>query len=222
MRLTNDKRLEVSAILFDLDGTLLNTVPLILASHRHTFQKVLGWVPDDQAILATIGEPLLTTFSRYGQAGEAMMDEYINWSVPRTASHCHVFEGLVPMLETLREGGFLTGVVTARRCDGLAVCLEAFDLTAYFHVLVCAEDTDRHKPDPAPLLLAMDRLGVQEAGKVLYVGDTIYDLASAQAAGCHFAAAGWTAMDKDELDLMGPDFWLEDLAELPDRLRLAP
>ncbi|HZK41337.1 MAG TPA: HAD-IA family hydrolase, partial [Clostridia bacterium] len=100
--------------------------------------------------------------------------------------------------------------------------LEAFDLTDLFQVLVCAEDTDRHKPDPAPLLLAMERLGIQDPGRVLYVGDTVYDLAAARGAGLHFAAVDWTAMDKDEIDLMGPDFWLDHMADLPDRLSLAP
>lgn len=216
-----DRKLEVSAVLFDLDGTLINTVPLIMDSHRHTFQKFLGWVPDDRDILATIGEPLVTTFSRYGQLGDRMMAEYIDWSVPKTGTHCSLFNGLVPMLEALKAKGFLTGVVTARRCQGLAVCLESFQLEDYFDVLVCAEDTERHKPDPAPILLAMERLAIRRPDRVLYVGDTVHDLASAAGAGALFAAVAWTAMDKEVIDRAGPDFWLEDLADLPDRLTFA-
>ena len=218
MTRTDDGRLGVSAVLFDIDGTLINTIPLIMASHRHTFNKILGWIPPDEEILATIGEPLVTTFDRYGRQGDQLLAEYIDWSVPRTASHSHLFEGVVPMLEELRTAGFLTGIVTSRRCEGMEVCLEAFGLTALFDVLVCAEDTDFHKPDPAPLLLAMDRLGLTRPDQVLYVGDTLGDLGSALAAGCHFSAVGWTAMDKEAIDRMGPDFWLEKALDLPDKL----
>ncbi len=213
-----DRRLGVSAVLFDIDGTLINTIPLIMDSHRHTFKKILGWVPPDEELLATIGEPLVTTFDRYSEQGDLLLEEYIDWSVPRTATHSELFEGVVPMLEGLRDAGFLTGVVTSRRCEGLKVCLEAFGLTQLFDVLVCAEDTDLHKPHPAPLLLAMERLGLTRPDQVLYVGDTLGDLESALGAGSHFAAVKWTAMDKEAIDRMRPDFWLESSLDLPDKL----
>jgi pyrophosphatase PpaX len=219
--MTSQGKLEVSAVLFDLDGTLMDTVPLILASHQYTFQKVLGWVPDDDEILATIGEPLLTTFQRYSEDWEVMLDEYIGWSVPKTASHSRLFPGVLSTLQALRARGIQLGVVTARRCDSLRICLEAFDLTDFFQVLICAEDTDRHKPHPAPLLLAMERLGIPQASQLLYVGDTVYDLEAARGAGMPFAAVDWTAMDKDAIDLLGPDFWLDHMGDLPARLSLA-
>lgn len=221
LKLQAGDRLEVSTVLFDIDGTLINTVPLIMASHRHTFAKILGWIPSDEEILSTIGEPLVATFNRYGDEGERLMAEYISWSVPRTASHSTLFDGVVPMLEALRARGFLMGIVTARRCDGMAVCLDAFKLTRYFDVTVCAEDTALHKPAPDPILLAMERLGVTRADRVLYVGDTSRDLESARGAGSHFAAVGWTAMDRDEIDRMSPTFWLNRAEDLSDRLLLA-
>ncbi|HPX93662.1 MAG TPA: HAD-IA family hydrolase [Bacillota bacterium] len=216
----NRGKIEISTVLFDIDGTLINTVPLIMASHRHTFNKILGWIPSDEEILSTVGEPLVATFGRYGDQGETLMAEYIRWSVPRTASHSTLFEGIVPMLESLRSRGFLTGIVTARRCEGMAICLDAFDLSALFDVRVCAEDTARHKPDPEPILFAMEKLGISRTDQVLYVGDTVRDLESARRAGCHFAAVGWTSMDREEIDRLGPAFWLERAEDLPAKLRL--
>lgn len=73
----NSDKIAISAVLFDLDGTLLNTIPLILATHRHTFNKILGWIPSDEVILATIGEPLVRTFGHYGgEKGPEMFREY--------------------------------------------------------------------------------------------------------------------------------------------------
>ncbi len=220
MHRTADQRLEVSAVLFDIDGTMMDTVPLIMASHRHTFNKILGWVPPDDEILATVGEPLVTTFARYGEHCDILLDEYIDWSVPRTATHSQLFDGIVPTLLSLRERGFLTGVVTARRCDGMHVCLEAFSLTDLFDVFVCAEDTATHKPEPEPILLAMERLGVDDPKHVLYVGDTVHDLESVKSAGGHFAAVSWTAMDKAAIERLNPDLWLERFSDLPDLLTL--
>ncbi|NLA71042.1 MAG: HAD-IA family hydrolase [Clostridiaceae bacterium] len=216
----SDFPLDVSAVMFDLDGTLFDTVPLIMASHRHTFNKILGWVPPDDELLATIGEPLITTFSRYGDQCDHLMTEYINWSVPKTPTHIALFDGVVPMLETLRERGFKIGVVTARRGEGMMVCLDSFGLTELFDVLISAKDTDRHKPDPAPLLFAMEKLGITQPERVLYVGDTILDLKCALNAGSYFAAVRWTAMDKQAIDSLGPTFWLDRAMDLPDKLRL--
>ncbi|HNZ63064.1 MAG TPA: HAD-IA family hydrolase [Bacillota bacterium] len=211
----------VRAVLFDLDGTLFNTIPLILASHRHTFGKILGWTPQDEDILATIGEPLVTTFERYGGAkSRQMLREYIDWSVPRTLSHVGLFLGVVPMLEALRERGFKTGIVTSRRGEGMSVCLDAFDMTRLFDVLVSVDDTLEHKPKPAPLFCAMGRLGIRNPRHILYVGDAIHDLECAKNAGALFAAVSWTVMDKEVIRKGGPDFWIDDALDLPHLIRL--
>jgi len=216
---SNDDKLGVSAVLFDIDGTMIDTVHLIIASHRHTFNEILGWVPSDDEILATVGEPLVTTFARYDQS-DRLLQEYIDWSVPRTVTHCQLFDGIRPTLETLRSQGFLTGVVTARRCDGMHVCLDAFYLNELFDVTVCAEETERHKPEPDPIFLAMERLNIKDPQHILYVGDTVHDLLSVKRAGGHFAAVDWTAMDKEAIEALSPTLWISHFEELPDRLQL--
>lgn len=214
-------KLSVSTVLFDLDGTLFNTIPLILATNRHTFETVLGWVPPDDAILATIGEPLMTAFNRYSsEKSQEMFREYIEWSAPRTTSHVGVFLDVVPMVERLRREGFKTGIVTSRRGESVMAHLDAFEMTQLFDVIVSVDDTKEHKPLPAPLLCAMERLELHTPGHILYVGDTIHDLQCARNAGMHFAAVSWTAMDKDELRRASPDFWLDTALDLFNKVEL--
>ncbi len=203
-------KIGVSTILFDLDGTLFNTIPLILATNRHTFKKVLGWIPPDDVILATIGEPLMTAFRRYSSDKcHEMFREYVEWSASRTTTHVGVFIDVVPLIEHLRREGFKTGIVTSRRGESTMAHLEAFEMTHLFDVIVSVDDTEEHKPLPAPLLCAMERLGMNKPEEIIYVGDTIHDLQCARNAGMHFAAVSWTAMDKDEIDRAAPDFWLD-------------
>ncbi len=212
-------KIALSAILFDLDGTLLNTIPLILATNRHTFRKVLGRVPPDHEILATIGEPLMTAFKRYSTEKHLeMFREYVEWSALRTITHVGIFLDVVPMIEQLRREGFKTGIVTSRRGESTIAHLEAFEMMHLFDVVVSVDDTDEHKPLPAPLLCAMERLELNVPEHILYVGDTIHDLQCARNAGMPFAAVSWTAMDKDELNRASPDFWLEDAFDLLRRV----
>ncbi len=217
----DDRMFPVRAVFFDLDGTLFNTIPLIVASHQFTFEKVLGWVPSEEAILATIGEPLVTTFARYGEEKrDEMLKVYVDWSVPKTLTHVGVFLDVVPMIEQLRERGFQTGVVTSRRREGMFACLKAFEMLNLFDVLVSVDDTEEHKPKPAPLFFAMDRLSIEDPKQVLYVGDAIHDLECSKNAGAHFAAVSWTAMDKDVIQRGSPDFWLDDAFDLLEKITL--
>ncbi len=214
-------KIGVSAVLFDLDGTLLNTIPLILATNRHTFEKVLGWVPSDDAILATIGEPLMTAFDRYSkEKSREMFREYVEWSASRTTSHVGIFLDIVPLIKQLRRNGFKTGIVTSRRGESTTEHLKAFEIIHLFDVIVSVDDTEEHKPLPAPLLCAMERLAMDNPDDIIYVGDTIHDLQCARNAGMHFAAVSWTAMDKDALDRAAPDFWLDTPLDLLSKIEL--
>ncbi|HHW93661.1 MAG TPA: HAD-IA family hydrolase [Clostridiaceae bacterium] len=212
---SDNGKISVSTVLFDLDGTLFNTIPLILATNRHTCEKVLGWAPPDKEILATIGEPLMTALKRYSaEKSHELFREYVEWSAQRTTTHVGIFLDVIPMIERLRREGFKTGVVTSRRGESTITHLETFEMMHLFDVIVSVDDTEEHKPLPAPLLCAMERLGLDTPKHFLYVGDTIHDLECARNAGMYFAAVSWTAMDKDELNRAAPDFWLDNPFDL--------
>ncbi|MGI6158053.1 MAG: HAD family hydrolase [Saccharofermentanales bacterium] len=211
----------IKAVMFDLDGTTFDTVPLIVASHQHAFMEVLGETPSEAWIKGTIGEPLATTFAPYGDDGERMMRAYIEWSAPKTADYVRLFPGAVEALRDLRAAGYKTGVVTSRRREGMAMLIDTFDVARLFDVFVCFEDTTKHKPCPEPLWLARDRLGLADAADILYVGDTLHDLQCAHHADCAFAAVRWTAMDREAIDRGRPTIWLDRFGDLVDRLVFA-
>ncbi|NMA18868.1 MAG: HAD-IA family hydrolase [Clostridiaceae bacterium] len=212
---------EVEAIFFDLDGTLVDTVPLIIASHRHTFNKYLGWIPDESTLLSTIGVPLEKTFKEYGKdLAYEMLDEYLIWSTPRMSEMVDIFPGVVETLAELKSRGFILGIVTSRRRAGVDVLMEKYDLEHYFSVCVSVNDPERPKPYPDPLYLAMRQTCISDPSHVLYVGDSVHDVHCANNAGTMSCVVGWTAMDKEELGALNPTFWIDRMEDLLERVEL--
>ena len=212
---------KVEAIFFDLDGTLVDTIPLIVASHRHTFKKCLGWIPDESTLLSTIGVPLEKTFEEYGKdLADEMLDEYLSWSTPRMSDMVEIFPGVVETLVELKLRGFTLGIVTSRRRAGVDVLMEKYDLERYFSVCVSVNDPERPKPFPDPLNLAMRHAGIVDPSHVLYVGDSVHDIHCANNAGTLSCVVNWTAMDKEELCDLNPTFWIDRMEDLLERVEL--
>ena len=207
-------------ILFDLDGTLVDTTDLILRSFAHTFDTHYpGRLPTRDALIATFGRSLPATF-REMAAGEgapdpdtatlSLLDTYRAYQHVHHDAMVQAFPGVPEMLTALRDQGHRLGLVTskmegfARR--GLSLC----GLEAHFEVGVFHDDTPRHKPAPDPLLLAAERAGVDPRG-VIYVGDSTHDVAAGRAAGMRTVAVLWGPFPQSMLE-----------AERPDHLVTAP
>ena len=210
--------LRTPLVLFDLDGTLLDTVPFITESHQHAWVKHTGRRGDLARILATIGRPIEFAFDDAApELRRAMADTYLAHNVAHNDERIGLFLGVPRMLDGLVRLGARIGVVTSKRRAITDRCLALFELDGRFGLVVAKEDTARHKPFPDPLLFAMERAGETDPSRVLYVGDTIHDLLCAKNAGIPCAIVGWTAMDRAEIVAAGPDFWIEE----PDDLVLA-
>ncbi len=210
--------LRTPLVLFDLDGTLLDTVPFITESHQHAWVKHTGRRGDLARILATIGRPIEFAFDDAApELRRAMADTYLAHNVAHNDERIGLFLGVPRMLDGLVRLGARIGVVTSKRRAITDRCLALFELDGRFGLVVAKEDTARHKPFPDPLLFAMERAGETDPSRVLYVGDTIHDLLCAKNAGIPCAIVGWTALDRAEIVAAGPDFWIEE----PDDLVLA-
>jgi pyrophosphatase PpaX len=178
--------------LFDFDGTLADTGELILTSWRYATERVLGRVPPDDELRAGIGLTLAEhTRTLGGDRADELFEVYVAHNQAAHRDLLRGFDGIPEMLARLRDGGARLGVVTAKIRSTLELGLDMLDLDrAAFEVIVAKEDTDRHKPDPAPILYALRELGAEPASAV-YVGDSPYDLRAAHGAGVAAAAAMW-------------------------------
>ena len=201
-------------VVFDLDGTVVDTVELIVKSFRYATSTVLGTVLPDEFIIAGVGRPLRTQMERLSaDHAQELYDVYREYNHRRHDELIRGYDGIEEVLDALKAAGRRTGIVTSKSRDTTAMAFRAVGLEARFDVVVTASDTTEHKPSPAPLQLCLQRLGATAAGSI-YVGDSPYDIQAGVAAGMTTAAVAWGVFGRDVLLAAGPDFWLDEPREL--------
>jgi pyrophosphatase PpaX len=202
-------------VIFDLDGTVVDTVELIVVSFRHAVRTVLGTDLPDDVILSGVGRPLLAQM-------EALSHEHAQELVDAYRQHNHrVHDELIREYEGMEAGGGGRGgpppprlaIVTSKGAFATGLAFESIDLHRFFEVVVTADDSDAHKPSPEPILLALERLGAEAEGAI-YIGDSPVDVAAGRAAGVATAAVVWGIFSHDDLVAAGPDFVLHSPAEM--------
>lgn len=206
-----------NAVLFDLDGTLADTVEMILRCYRHTMRTHLGDPLPDERWLSTIGTPLrdqLRDFARSEDEARAMLDTYETHQRSIHDRHVRPFEGAVETVEELRRRDIPLAIVTSKRREMALRTLEACGLGPHFEVVVTASDVTAGKPDPEPVRKALEALDVTPDKSVLFVGDSPYDIRSGRSAGVRTAGALWGPYARSQLEDAGPDHLLESVTEV--------
>jgi pyrophosphatase PpaX len=207
--------LRYDAVLYDFDGTLVDSIPLIVKCFHIAFEEVLGFRKEEKEILSTIGLPLWTAFGEYDKKiQERLHDAYIQANERLLPTGVRTFPGIQEGLRAVADLSVPQGVVTSKRREPAVFTMKQFDLEKHFDLLISREDTTEHKPAPAPLYLAAERLGISDMSRILFVGDSIHDLMCANNAGADSAAVAWTYMPEDELKSLSPKYWLKDLSEI--------
>ncbi|MFO7171591.1 MAG: HAD-IA family hydrolase [Bacillota bacterium] len=200
-----------AAVLFDLDGTLIDTNELILASFDHAFRERLGIEVPRAELVRHFGEPLATILARYAPPERVpeLIEAYRAFNLAHHDRLARPIPGVRRALDRLQAAGVLLAVTTSKRRDTALRGLRLFGLEGYFQAVVAWEDASRHKPDPEPVRVTLERLGVPPGDRVLMVGDSVNDLLAGRAAGVRTAAVAWSLVPRADLEACAPDFWLE-------------
>ena len=206
----------IRTVLFDLDGTLIDSVRLILDSYHHTL-ATHGLPPrSDDEWLAGVGTPLAAQFAAWRddpRTLEALIATYREYNLKHHDRMVTVYPGVVQVVRALRDGGIATGLVTSKNRAGALRGLTLVQLETLMDVMVCADEVENPKPHPEPVEKAV-RLLRAEPSTTVYVGDSIHDMQSGRAAGVRTAAVLWGPFGRSHLEGAQPDYWLERPEEL--------
>lgn len=213
-----------TTILFDLDGTLIDSVDLIVQSARHAFTVCGEEAPPDAEWLADLGMPLKTMFGRFGATGDRLDRLVAGYREFQNANHDRLVQPYMEVdtvLHRLSEANFRLGIVTSKAGPIARRGLALLGLEGWFETIVGLESCANHKPHPEPVHTALSRLGVEPSDAV-FIGDSPHDMAAGRAAGVRTAAALWGPFSRAQLEPTAPDWWLERISDLLPLVGLAP
>jgi pyrophosphatase PpaX len=202
--------------LFDLDGTLIDSVRLILDSYHHTLEQHGLPARTDEDWLKGVGTPLQVQFAdwrEHPEKLEAMIATYREYNLKHHDRMVTVYPGVVEAVREIKAAGIQTGLVTSKNRQGALRGLKLVGLEALMDVLVCADEVTNPKPHPEPVERAVELLGAERTTTV-YVGDSVHDMHSGRAAGVRTAAALWGPFGREYLEPTKPDYWLRTPRDL--------
>jgi pyrophosphatase PpaX len=205
-------------VLFDFDGTVVDSGAMILESFRHATKTVLDRDLSDAELLAAVGTPLRDQMRLIdAERADELVDVYRTHNEPLHEA-LEACDGMLEVLRRLKEEGRRLGIVTSKRRATVELAFAVLPLQDYFDAVVTADDAKRHKPHPDSLLEALDRLDARPE-QAVYVGDAPFDVAAAKAAGVHAVAVAWGGMHSEEaLRASEPDAMASTPEELLDVL----
>jgi pyrophosphatase PpaX len=193
-------------VLFDLDGTVIDSGAIILASMRHAAREVLGAEVPDEELMAAVGGPGLEAQMR------ALAPDRVDELVTVYRAHNEPLHdelaccaGMEEVLVRLKDEGRRLGIVTAKRRKTVELAFARLPIEHLFETVVGGDETEHHKPHPEPLLLALERLGARPE-EAAYVGDAPFDVKAANAAGLYAVAVSWGGIHaRARLEAEAPD-----------------
>lgn len=212
---------QYQAVLFDLDGTLLDTYALILDSMRHCTTEVLGEEYPESRLMCGVGTPLaaqMATYSDDPAVQQALLHSFRTFNEAAHDERVRPFEGVVETIAALHELGLPLGVVTSKRHALAAHGLELFGMLEKMSCVIGPDDFPEHKPKPGPVRHACELLGIKPE-EALYVGDSPFDMQAGNGAGCPTVAVTYGMFPRERLEAENPTFIIDSACELLDLVR---
>ncbi len=206
----------ITTVMFDLDGTLIDSIRLILDSYHHTLAAHALPPKSDAHWLAGIGTPLRVQFRHWSDDPdklEAMIATYREYNLNHHDAMVTAYPDVVEVVRTIRRAGLRTALVTSKNRSGALRGLKLVGLEDAMDLIVGADEVENPKPHPEPIEVALRGLGAAAATSI-YVGDSIHDMKSGRAAGVRTGAVLWGPFVREQLEHAEPDYWLERPADL--------
>ncbi|MBS4195766.1 HAD family hydrolase [Lederbergia citri] len=203
-------------VIFDVDGTILDTEKAILIS----LQKVLKEEGKDYQLADlrfALGIPGKETLRRLNVMDVDRVHPKWSETILEFSHEVSVFQDLEDVIKTLAESPARTGIVTSKTKKELIDEFEPFGLSSFFEYTICASDTEKHKPHPDPLLACLDGINANK-DETIYIGDSTYDMQCANSAGVKFALALWGSKTTEGFE--SADFVLKEPKDILDLIKM--
>lgn len=206
--------MKYKGVLFDLDGTLLDTSELIVRSFQHTFRLHYNRDLTIAEIHQFFGKTLRAAMEHYGpDKVEELITTYRDYNLTHHDNLTTTFAGVIEVIQNLYSAGVLMAIVTSKTKETALRGLQLFNLDNFFSVVIGVQQCSNHKPHPEPVLKALKHLNLQPKD-CLMVGDSPFDILSAKQAGTKTAAVRWTQVPWNTLQAEHPDYVLETMSDL--------
>lgn len=204
----------ITTILFDLDGTLIDTNELIISTYLHTLEKYFPGKYGREDVLPFLGPTLHEVFGAMDpERVEEMVLEYRTYNLANHDALVKEFVGVMETVETLKEKGYKLAIVTTKREDVAFKGMRLMNLDQFFDVMIAYDHVKKVKPDPEPIYLALEKLG-SKPEETIMVGDNFHDVLAGKNAGTKTAGVAWTIKGRDYLAKYEPDYMLENMTDL--------
>ena len=201
----------IRTVLFDLDGTLLDSIELIVQAFRHMMIRHHGEAPDEAVWLRGIGTPLVDQIAELADGSDQAVEMLLTYRAYCIENHDAVvssYAGMPEIVRALHGQGMKLGIVTSKRHEGAQRGLRSMGLQDLFPVVLGVDDVARSKPHPEPVLQALRMLDA-DAETAVFVGDSTHDMACGRAAGVRTAAVLWGPFSRASLERHEPTWWVE-------------
>lgn len=196
----------IKAVIFDLDGTLIDTNDLIIDTFYYVINELLGRSPTEEELNHVYGKTLDEQMEFFSmERSQELVDAYKSYYRTHMDARTHLFVGVKDLLDDLARMNIKVATVTNKGSRGVLHAFDKFDIGKYFDATVSADDVSNGKPDPEGIFAVLDILGV-EPEEALFVGDSLNDIAAAKKAGVLSVLVGWTLFHEDHYTEFGADF----------------